>query len=119
MEDWGLKALSLGYVDVEEMWQELSTQQLSAGQIAVLLQVTRPTVLVQLRKRGLPIRMRGGANNVSQLRRLASSDPKILDKPTKQLCREYNIQKGTVYQLRKQMTRSLTSTTATQKDESN
>jgi hypothetical protein len=64
MIDWTGTASRLKYPSEEAMWTELyDRQKLSIAQLATRLGLSRNAVRIELAKRGVHVRGRGGANN--------------------------------------------------------
>lgn len=66
MIDWRPICTKLGYADEEAMWRDLyETQKLSITALEKRLGVSRNTIRQTLKKRGVTVRGRGGANRIT------------------------------------------------------
>lgn len=94
------EAQLLGFASEQEMFEELYVSQgFSLRVISKILGVASWCVSRRLRKYGIQMRKRGGANNV--YRKLGSLTDEQLRRPTAEIAKRYEVTVGTVLAERK------------------
>jgi len=102
MIDFDVLAKALGYDTPKLMLEDLYiVQGESAGSIAKLCSTTRSTILSQLRLYEIPIRPRGGINNITEFTKLVAANKVDLTKGTKKLCLEHKVSTWTILNQRR------------------